>query len=138
MRIFRRIKEKWDKEGFTLIEVMVALLVLTAGFLGVIGLLFVTIEKNRFAGQLTEATNLAQDKIETLVNDGYVSSSSETTESALTATAASGGIYTRTTSVSVSSSGSSGAANYNVINVDVSWPASGTVHHVVLKTLIAP
>lgn len=47
--------------GFTLLEVLVAVLVLSFGLLGVAGLLLATVQNNTIASQRTTATFLAQD-----------------------------------------------------------------------------
>lgn len=117
--------------GFTLVEIMVALLVLTVGFLGVIGLLYTTIDRNRFAGQITEATTLAQDKIEQLKALGYAAAGTNSTETGLTATATtSGGIYTRTVLATAST-------RYSQYLVTVSWARAGTQHSVSLQTILS-
>jgi type IV pilus assembly protein PilV len=48
-------------EGFTLLEVLVAVLVLSFGLLGIAGLLLATVQNNTVAAQRTTATFLAQD-----------------------------------------------------------------------------
>jgi len=125
--------------GFTLIEIMVSLLVLTVGFLGVIGLLYTTIDRNRFAGQITEATTLAQDKIEQLkalgydVADSRYSSYGATGFSELvSATGDTGsGIYTRTTAVAGTN------PRYGEFHVSVKWARAGTQHSVSLQTIMS-
>jgi type IV pilus assembly protein PilV len=47
--------------GFTLLEVLVAVLVLSFGLLGIAGLLLATVQNNTLATQRTTATFLAQD-----------------------------------------------------------------------------
>jgi type IV pilus assembly protein PilV len=47
--------------GFTLLEVLVAVLVLSFGLLGIAGLLLATVQNNTVASQRTTATFLAQD-----------------------------------------------------------------------------
>jgi type IV pilus assembly protein PilV len=47
--------------GFTLLEVLVAVLVLSFGLLGIAGLLLATVQNNTIAAQRTSATFLAQD-----------------------------------------------------------------------------
>ena len=50
--------------GFTLIEVLIASVVLTIGLLGMIFLITTLISNNRFNNRMTTATILAQDKLE--------------------------------------------------------------------------
>jgi type IV pilus assembly protein PilV len=55
-----KISRKYAK-GFTLLEVLVAVLVLSFGLLGIAGLLLATVQNNTVAAQRTTATFLAQD-----------------------------------------------------------------------------
>jgi type IV pilus assembly protein PilV len=50
--------------GFTLLEVLVAVLVLSFGLLGIAGLLLATVQNNTLAAQRTTATFLAQDMVD--------------------------------------------------------------------------
>ena len=52
--------------GFTLIEVLIALVILAVGLLGMVGLMAKTTGNNSYGGHLTEAATLAQDKLEQL------------------------------------------------------------------------
>jgi type IV pilus assembly protein PilV len=54
-------KYKRNIKGFTLLEVLVAVLVLSFGLLGIAGLLIATVQNNTIAAQRTTATFLAQD-----------------------------------------------------------------------------
>lgn len=55
------------QEGFTLIEVIIAMLVLAFGLLGVASMQVVAIQVNSSAGRLTQGTTVVQDKIEELM-----------------------------------------------------------------------
>ena len=57
-----KVKEK----GFTLLELMIAMIVLAIGILGLIGLQVAAISGNSSANQMTTALTLAQDEIEQL------------------------------------------------------------------------
>ena len=50
--------------GFTLIEVLVALVILAISILGIASLMSTTTKYNASGGRLTEATTLIQDKLE--------------------------------------------------------------------------
>jgi prepilin-type N-terminal cleavage/methylation domain-containing protein len=63
----RRRQEK----GFTLIEVMVALVVFLIGFLGMAGLLSTVVQANRGASNHTRADQVLYEKIEELVTTPY-------------------------------------------------------------------
>jgi type IV pilus assembly protein PilV len=53
-------------EGFTLLEVMIALVVLSVGLLGLAALQLVAVKGNAFSSEMTNATMLAQQHAETL------------------------------------------------------------------------
>jgi prepilin-type N-terminal cleavage/methylation domain-containing protein len=52
--------------GFTLIEVLIALVILAFSLLGMAGLMATTTRNNSYGGHLTEAVTLAEDKLEQL------------------------------------------------------------------------
>jgi type IV pilus assembly protein PilV len=53
-----------DEKGFTLIEVLVAIVILCVGLLGMASLTVAIIKGNKLSNDLTTATTLAQDKME--------------------------------------------------------------------------
>jgi len=53
-------------KGFTLIEILVALVILSICLLGMAGLMTTTTKNNSYGGHLTEASTFAQDKLEQL------------------------------------------------------------------------
>ncbi len=55
-------------EGFTLIEVFIAMLVLMIALLGMAGMAGTVIQANVFSRNMTAATSLAEEKIEELIN----------------------------------------------------------------------
>jgi prepilin-type N-terminal cleavage/methylation domain-containing protein len=52
--------------GFTLIEVVITLVILSICLLGMAGLMVTTTRNNSYGGHLTEAATFAQDKLEQL------------------------------------------------------------------------
>jgi len=51
-------------KGFSLIEVLIALVILAISLLALAGLMATTVKNNSFGGHITEASTLAQDKLE--------------------------------------------------------------------------
>lgn len=60
MKIFKK------SIGFTLIEVLISLAILSLSLLALAGLMVITTKNNSFGNYLTEAVTLAQDKLEEL------------------------------------------------------------------------
>ncbi|MCX5904556.1 MAG: prepilin-type N-terminal cleavage/methylation domain-containing protein [Proteobacteria bacterium] len=59
---------KLQESGFTILEVMIAIVVLAVGLLGVAGMQTRAIQSNYFAGVLTEKTSVAEEWMEWLIN----------------------------------------------------------------------
>lgn len=57
-----------NKKGFTLIEVLVGLVILAIGLLAIGGMQLASVKGNAFSGHLTQASVLAQDRLEVLRN----------------------------------------------------------------------
>lgn len=53
-------------DGFTLIEILVSLIILSVSLLALAGLMVTTTKNNSFGGHMTEAATFAQDKLEEL------------------------------------------------------------------------
>lgn len=62
-----------NKKGFSLLECMVAMLILSIGILGMAKLQYVTITGNSYSKQATIATTLVQGKMEDLKNQSLTS-----------------------------------------------------------------
>ncbi len=115
-----------NNNGFTLIEILIALFILVVGLLGVISVATTVINGNAFGKEITTATTLAQDKMEELKGTDYTSITSggpETQQS----------IYTRTWTVTSDSP----VAGMKTIEVTVEFTWKGTTHNVALKTIVA-
>ena len=53
-------------KGFTLIEVLVGLIILSVGLLAIAGMFVTSVKGNYFSNQLTQASYVAQDRLEFL------------------------------------------------------------------------
>lgn len=60
------MKNSLNSKGFTLIEVLIALIILAISLLALAGLMTTTTKNNSVGGRITEAATLAQDKLEEL------------------------------------------------------------------------
>ena len=60
-----------QSEGFTLIEVMIALVILAVGLLALMTLQIVSIRANAFSSEMTYAGMLAQSRLEQIRNMSY-------------------------------------------------------------------
>lgn len=63
-----KTKKKLTESGFTLIEVMVSMIILSIGVLGLAPLMAVSVTGNSFSNEATRANVIAQDQIEELKN----------------------------------------------------------------------
>jgi len=108
--------------GLTLIEVMVALLVTTVALLGALATVGVTVRGANFSRNTTEASVLAQAKLESLVSlpqgtsGGTLPSNSTETGLDANGNTTTTGIYTRTTTWTAPTT------TQRKVSVDVSWP----------------
>jgi type IV pilus assembly protein PilV len=57
--------------GFTLIEILVALVILSVGLLALISISLTVMKSNAFADKMTMATTLAQDRLEEIQSTAY-------------------------------------------------------------------
>lgn len=62
------LRQQCKCEGFTLIEVMIALVILAVGLLALATMQIVSVRTNAFSSEMTYATMLAQQQLETLKN----------------------------------------------------------------------
>ena len=112
-------------KGFTLIELMIAIVILSVGLLGMATLTGSIVRNNKFSNDLSTATTLAQDKMEDIRANGYASAVSETK----TACAGDFSAYQREVTVSTPSTG------MKQVTVKVYWGPSDA-HDAELKTIL--
>jgi len=121
-----------SQNGFTLLEVLVAIVILTIGLLGTAGLTTGVIRGNHFSKNVTSATAAAQTKLEAIKSGGYVYATAVNFPS--DAVTMGGMTFTRTTTIT----NSSPAANMKTVSVTVSWTESNnTARSVNLQTILA-
>ncbi len=68
------------REAFTLTEILIAIAVISIGIFAMIGLVIVVIKGNKQGRDMAIATNLAQQKMETILNTTYNSISTSNSD----------------------------------------------------------
>lgn len=86
---------RWPANGFTLIEVMIAFVVLLFGMLGIIGMQYYSVTGNAASRELRIATNRAEELIEQLKSTPYANIASGTDDPAEDAVISGNVNYTR-------------------------------------------
>ncbi|MBW1781906.1 MAG: type IV pilus modification protein PilV [Deltaproteobacteria bacterium] len=123
-------RSRQKDNGFTLLEVLIAILVLSVGLLGMASLTVGIINANRFSNDTTTATTLAQDKMEDIRRVGYASAVSET-KATMTSPNSD---YKREVTVTDDSP----ATGMKSVSVKVYWGGgSKEDHNIELKTILA-
>ncbi len=67
------MKNRLGQDGFTLVEVVVALFVLITGMLGAMGMQYMAVHGNAVSRQMRIATNMGQDLMEQVMSMPYTS-----------------------------------------------------------------
>jgi len=119
MKASRRLR-RGEEGGFTLIEVLIALLVLLIGMAGILSLQLTSMKATSFSRHATEASSLAEDKVEDLrtVPLGSARFANGTDQVDARGVADAEGPYTRTWTINP-------GAETTIVNVSVSWTERG-------------
>ncbi len=117
--------------GFTLIEIMIAIAIITIGIFGVMSLVITVMKGNTLSKRVTTATTIAQDKMEDFKRMGYdnvVNVSESNTDD-----------YDIEYYLEADVAPDTPATDTKTITVDVYWdpPASSSAHNVEIKSIIA-
>ena len=99
-------------KGFSLIEVLIALVILAIALLALAGLMVQSTNSNSWGSHLTEASTFAQDKLEELRMTTWANLNSDTD----VRTGATGTNYTRTWTVTTNATG-----NLRTVSINISW-----------------
>ena len=119
------------QQGYSLIEVVIALAIFSIGILAIAQLQISAVRNNTNGNLATQATMLAEAQIENLKNTSDVTLLTDGVETGIDQNGASGGIYTRTTAIT----NPLGGDFSRQIQVTVQWVRHGRLRRVVLKTL---
>ena len=122
-----------EQNAFTLLEVLIALGILSIGLLAIIGMLITTIKGNAGSKNLATATFLAEQKIEELKGAGF-GNRSNGSETNIDPNGRRGGIFTRSWAITP---GYQGSVNMEQITVTVTWTDPNRDHSVYLATVLS-
>ena len=115
------------EEGFTHIEGIIAMVLTAIAIMGIIALYVTETKASGFSRHSTEASVLAQDRLEKLRLLGSPPTTIVlTSEPNLNERAGTGGIYTRKYSVTV-------GASYADLYCEVDWSDDGIAHQVIMR-----
>jgi len=114
----------FKKDGFSLIEVLIALIFLAIGILAIASLQITSVRGNFFSNNLMQATYVAQDRLENLKNMPFTSLPEKGDDGAITI---SGIIFNRTYTVTAN-------GNLRAIKYTVTWN-DGTDHKISFSTI---
>jgi type IV pilus assembly protein PilV len=128
------IRRVHTNDGFTLLEVLVAAILLTIGMLGTLGLTTGVVRGNALSKNITSATAIAQSQIEAAQREGYANATTTKFPTAAATVSMGGKTFSRLTVITTADPD----ANTKTVAVTVSWPeANGTTPTVTLKTILA-
>jgi Tfp pilus assembly protein PilV len=118
----------------TLIEVLIALFVFAIGSLAIAAMTFMSIQGNSLSNRMTQASLMAQDKMEELMSSQdltLVPLNTDHIEANIDSEGVAGGSYTR--NWVATSQGPTAASRW--VNVEVSWNDAKGDHRVVIRSL---
>jgi type IV pilus assembly protein PilV len=114
-----RNKDRWkDTDGYTIIEIMIAVLILSVGILGIMSMQISSIRANSWARHLTESATLCADQFEKMMPMSY----NDADLTPATTTTRTEGKYTIQRVVSAENIP---VNNMKTITVTVSWAEAG-------------
>lgn len=108
------MKNKWTKTGFTLIEIVISLAILSIGIVAVLSLFPVGFDAAARSTDLTKTTFFAQQKMEEIKRNGYQETPTTTSGTF------SDPRFTYTATITTMST-----PNLNQVTLTVSWPYKG-------------
>jgi type IV pilus assembly protein PilV len=118
------------EEGFTLIEIMIALVVMSIGLTALAAVQISAIRGNVFSKRMTTAVSIADGKMEQIKNGSYASI---TSESAIQVTQSNMN-FTRQVTVT---NNIAPLTNTKTVNVTVSWSEGSKSHSVPITTIVS-
>ncbi len=126
------MRKSRNEKGFTLLEILIAITVLSIGLLGMAGLTTNIIHGNMLSKKVTTATTLGQDRMEHFRRLGYSATpTADTTTTENYNSIANFSSYKRVSFIDVNSP----SAGMKTITVTVYWKSNA--ESVALKTILA-
>jgi prepilin-type N-terminal cleavage/methylation domain-containing protein len=107
-----------QSDGFTLLEILVAIVILSISLLALAGLMSTTSRNTSLGGHITEAATFAQDRLEQLRVTPWASIATGTDA---TPPGATGIIYTRTWNVVQN-------GTFRTVTINMNWNEAGVTH----------
>ncbi|MFH1090486.1 MAG: prepilin-type N-terminal cleavage/methylation domain-containing protein [Pseudomonadota bacterium] len=129
VKSYRKVR----RGGFSLIEVLVAVIVVGVGFLAAASMQGTSVGGNSRSALLTTATYLAEDKIEELRNRAYIAIDAiGSPENQIDGLGHAGGLFSRSWTVLNDTPG----RLMKTISVTVTWQERGAGHRLVMTTIV--
>jgi type IV pilus assembly protein PilV len=126
-----------NKQGFTLVEFLIAVVILAVGLLALINLQWMAIRGNSDSKEMTRAVFLAEKKMEVLKNIPYGSlalvTAQQDANNPMNGLEQTGGIFNRSWTIQ----SYSGSSFMKQITVNVSWTLKGQSHTVSDLSVVA-
>jgi len=133
-------KNKGKQEGWTLIEVLVAIVILCVGLLAVGTMQISAIRGNFMGGNTSIALTLASQKMEDLLNRNYtdaaLANGAHTEQVSDSGVVAAGGFYRRDWTITDTVTGASNWPTMKEITIIVSW--EGNRHRITISSMRRP
>lgn len=115
-----RLHSPNQRDGFSFVEVVVSMMLVSVGMVGAMGLASYMSRANQWSERMATASTVGQDKLEELMNTPY---------SALTTGSDSLGAFSRAWTITTSN-------NFRVVNLQITWDTLGkTGHELTLNTV---
>jgi type IV pilus assembly protein PilV len=131
------VDPKKGSQGFTLIEVLIAIVILSVGLLGMAALTIGIINGTAFSKNLSTATTLAQDKMEELCEQDYSGVAAETKGPLSTFPNYNREVVVDTTTYPDIVGPPAQQVGMKIVTVTVSWTDRNGEHSVPLKTILS-
>jgi type IV pilus assembly protein PilV len=117
------------EEGFTLVEIMIALIVLSVGLVALAGLQVSAIRGNAFSKRMTTAVSIANARIEQIKNTPYANIQSESSTKVIQSNMN----FARQVTVI----NDSPLPNTKTVNVTVTWSEGSKSHSTPITTIVS-